>query len=253
MNTNQPLTCLIVDDEPSARDTLLSILENYFPEVEVVACVGDGASGLTEAARLAPDLIFLDIEMPGISGLEVARLLPKAQFHVVFTTAYREHALRAIKLSALDYLLKPLGVEELQTVIARAREKRSAIRLHERLHLIEQRLSDGRTERIALPSMEGFEVVELETVVRCEADSNYTRFFRTDGAPIFVARTLSEYDGLLRESGFVRIHQSHLVNLIHVRRYMKGRGGNVEMGDGSVLPVSRERKKVLLEALKGVR
>ncbi|MEM7040860.1 MAG: LytTR family DNA-binding domain-containing protein, partial [Bacteroidota bacterium] len=227
----ETLTCIIVDDEAAARETLASILENYFPEVRILSMPSDGVTALEAMREHQPDLVFLDIEMPGISGLDVARLAPKGDFSLVFTTAHRDYALRAIKLSALDYLLKPLGVEELREVITRVREQQNVAQLHERLQLIEGRLSGqvNRTGRIALPSMEGFEVLEIEQIVRCESESNYTRFYVEGQAPLLVTRTLAAYEKLLLDAGFIRIHQSHLIQLAQVRRYLKGRGGNVEM------------------------
>lgn len=249
--TDNRLKVIIVDDESAARETLVSLLEAFFPETELLAEADSADKALALFKVHQPDLVFLDIEMPKLSGIGLLKLLPKRNFEVVFTTAYQEYALKAIKLSALDYLLKPLGVEELGEVIRKAREKKSKTLLQERLEILQHRLGNGESGggRIALPSMEGFEVIDLQNILRCEGENNYTRFYTSESKSMLIARTLAEYEKILPYPEFVRIHQSHLINLKHVVRYMKGRGGNVEMTDGSIVPVSREKKKDFLREL----
>ncbi len=245
------IKAVIVDDEAAARDTLSALLREFFPEVSIVGTAEDGEEGLRVLLDLQPELVFLDIEMPRLSGIEMMKQIGAREFEVVFTTAHKSYTLDAIKFSALDYLLKPIGVEDLSTVIKKVRERKHSRSLVERLKILEEHLQgvSNRSMRIALPAKEGLEVVNVSSIIRCEGDNNYTYFYFEGGKKLLVSKTLREYERLLSDAGFFRIYQSHLINLYHVDQYIRGRGGSVKMTDGELLTVSRDRKKDLLNLL----
>lgn len=245
------IKAVVIDDEAGARDTLQALLREFFPEVQVVGVAENGLAGLELVEKLRPELVFLDVEMPGLSGIELVDKVNFRDFEVIFTTAHKTYTLDAIKLSALDYLLKPIGVEELSAAIRKVRERKQSRFLEERLRVLEEHLQgvNNRSMRVALPAKEGLQVVEVSSIIRCEGDNNYTHFFFSDGNKMLVTKTLREYERLLANAGFFRIFQSHLINLYHVQEYLRGRGGHVKMTDGALLTVSRDRKKELLNQL----
>ncbi|MEM0998485.1 MAG: LytTR family DNA-binding domain-containing protein [Bacteroidota bacterium] len=251
MKTETNIKAVVIDDEPGARETLTALLERFFPEVEVAATAKDGPSGLQCIETHRPELVFLDIEMPGLSGIELLDMVQFRGFEVIITTAHRDYTLAAIKFSALDYLLKPIQIEALSTAIKKVQGKRHTRTLNARIRVLEEHLMglNNHNRRIALPSGEGLSVLPIREIVRCEGDSNYTHFFFASGKKLTVTKTLREYEELLGDAGFFRIFQSHLINLYHVTSYLRGRGGQVQMSDGSVLPVSRNRKKELIDLL----
>ena len=251
MTGSEQIKAIIVDDEGGARDTLRGLLREFFPEVELLGMAEDGASGLELLEKASPDLLCLDVEMPGMTGIEMMKHVALRDFEVVFTTAHKSYTLDAIKLSALDYLLKPIGVEELGEAIHKVKERKMNRFLAERLRILEEHLRGvhNRNMRIALPGKEGLKLVEVSSIIRCEGDNNYTHFFFSDGSKTLVSKTLREYERLLNNAGFFRIYQSHLVNLYHVREYIRGRGGHVLMSDEALLNVSRDRKKEFLDRL----
>lgn len=248
---SESIKALIIDDEAAARDTLAALLREFFPEISILGMAKDGNEGLVLVKELQPELVFLDVEMPGLSGIEMMQQVTSRNFEVIFTTAHKSYTLDAIKLSALDYLLKPIGVEELSAAILKVRERKYSRSLADRLRILEEHLQgvSNRSMRIALPAREGLELVNVSSIIRCEGDNNYTHFYFEGGKKLLVSKTLREYERLLSEAGFYRIFQSHLVNLYHVKEYVRGRGGNVKMTDGTLLTVSRDRKKDLLSQL----
>ncbi|MEM0998482.1 MAG: LytTR family DNA-binding domain-containing protein [Bacteroidota bacterium] len=251
MKKETNIKAVVIDDEPGARETLTALLEQFFPAVEVAATAEDGRSGLRCIETYRPELVFLDIEMPGLSGIELLDTVQYRDFEVIITTAYRDYTLAAIKYSALDYLLKPIQIKALSAAIEKARKKRHTRTLNARIRLLEEHLMgrNDQNRRIALPSGEGLMVVPIREIVRCEGDSNYTHFFFATGKKLTVTKTLREYEELLGDAGFFRIFQSHLISLYHVTSYRRGRGGHVQMSDGNLLPVSRNRKKELIDRL----
>lgn len=242
------IRAMIVDDEPKGRSALALLLATHFPEVEVIAQAADAAAARTALAASIPDVLFLDIEMPGGSGFELLASLGEVTFDVIFVTAYDHYALKAIKFSALDYLLKPVSVAELREAIAKVtagRGSRSAA--HEQLHLARRQLAVPLPDTLALPTEDGLAFVRLEEIIRADAVSNYTVFHLKGGVRVMVSRTLGEYEEMLAEAGFFRAHNSHLVNMRHVRRYRKGRGGAAIMSDGSEVEISARRRDAFLD------
>jgi two-component system LytT family response regulator len=237
---------ILIDDEERSRQTLRGLLTRYCPEVTVIGEADSVTQAREVLAKESPDVVFLDIQLPDGSGMDLLEQLPVRNFDVVFTTAYNEYSLKAFQYAALHYLLKPISHTQLRDAVSRLR--RPATEPDERFRVMQEQLNETRTS-IVLASLDGFSVVEIDTVIRCEADSNYTRLFFTKEKPFVASRNLSHFEDLLNDAGFVRIHNKHLVNVKHVRQYHRGRGGFIEMTDGSQVEVSVRKKDEFLETL----
>lgn len=240
----------IVDDEPYCCETLVTLLEQYCPEIKVAGVFNNGKDALEAINKRSPDLVFLDVEMPHMNGFEMLEQIPSVNFELIFSTSYNQYALKAIRFSALDYLLKPVDSEELQNAVnkvIRSMQKPVA----EQLQILLQNIHAPSTpvRKIALPSMEGLQMIEVDSIVHCEADSNYTILHLKEKKKKVVSCTLREMEELLEDHSFVRVHRCYLVNLNQVEKYIKGEGGYLVMSDGSNVDVSRTKKEVLLKKL----
>jgi len=243
---------VVVDDEKKGRELLVKVLKNYCSGIEVVGQAETANQAFEIIQREKPDLIFLDIEMPNGTGFDLLKMFGEISFHVIFTTAYDHYAIKAIKYSALDYLLKPIDIDELQESVAKVQEEMKAPANHQQdsMGILLSALGNAdRTKRLAIPDQEGIAIVEVKDIVRCEADSNYTQIFLSNGTKVVSTKTLKEYDKLLDESTFMRVHNSYLINVDHIKKYIKGDGGQVVMSDGSIVEVSRRRKTDLMKVL----
>lgn len=223
---------------------LSNLLVKYCPSVTVTAQCNTGEEGVKAIHHHQPDVVFTDIEMPGISGFDMLRQFNEINFDVIFTTAFERYAVKAFKYSALDYLLKPIDPEELKLAIEKVQQKKLRKASTDQIDLFFSVLKSRMTpvKKIALPSSEGVTFVSPEKIIRCESDSNYTLFIMEDKQKILVAKTLKEADEILQDFGFVRIHHSHLINPEHIDKYIRGDGGYVLMKDGSHITVSRTHK-----------
>jgi two-component system LytT family response regulator len=240
------MKAVIIDDEAHSSSTLRFELERLQDAPEVVAEFNDPEEALRLVPKLAPDLIFLDIEMPHLNGFELLRKLPEGPWGVVFTTAYDQFALKAFECSAIDYLLKPVSSDDLTRAIQRFRDRADKGVSAQQLELLFGRLDGKAIQKIALPSAEGLDFVVPTEIVRCESQSNYTNVYFTTRRKVLVSRTLKEIEEMLQGHGFYRVHHSHLVNLNSISRYVKGSGGYLVMEDKAEVPVSRSRKDGLL-------
>jgi len=252
------IRAVIIDDEQGGRDVLECLLEEFCPNVNVVGTADSISGGLEIIKRLQPNLVFLDIQMPYGSGFDLVNSIENRTFEVVFTTAYDNYAIQAIRCSALDYLLKPIKADELieavERVSAAMRDTTPAHTsvLQEQLSMLMHSLSDGNLPaRVAIPTSDGMEFVAVSDIVRCEALANYTSFFFTNGEKLLVTRTLKDFDTMLTGHNFFRVHNTHLINLTHVVKYVRADGGYVVMTDGASIEVSRRRRDELLEKLAG--
>ena len=243
---------IIIDDEPIGRDLLTALLEQYCPNVSVVAQADSIRLGRDAIRRYEPDLLFLDVEMPRGNGFQLLEQIQDRKFEVIFTTAYEQYAIRAIKAAALDYLLKPISSTELVAAVARAERRRgSAMGMHQGMEALLETLRGTGNEqsKLALPTEEGLIVVSIGEIVRCEASASYTWFHFTSGERRLVSRPLKEFEQILGGSRFLRVHHSHMVNVDHIRRYVRGEGGEVVMSDHSSVVVARRKKEDLLKML----
>ncbi len=242
------LRALIVDDEKNSRETLANLLTEYCPEVEITGMADAAASAREAIHEQHPDLVFLDVEMPKGSGFDLLESLESINFEIIFTTAYDQYAIRAIKVAALDYLLKPINIRELKNAVAKAveklKEKPAANGVDVLLNNIKNK--NNKLDRIALPTTDGLIFIRINEIIRCEASDYYTYFFLTDRQKILVSKTLKEYDELLSANDFLRVHHSHLINLNQVRQYFRDGGGYLQMTDGSKVEISRRRKDAFL-------
>jgi len=240
---------LIIDDEKSSRDTLRGFVKNYCQDIQVIGESESAEQGIDQIKKLQPDLIFLDIELPLGSGFDLLEACKHANFEVIFTTAHDQYALQAIKVCALDYLLKPISAADLINAVAKISERSHSGSSQPQIGAFVENISNlnKQLSNIVLPTLDGFIVVKISDIVRCEADKNYTFFIFTNNEKILVSKTLKEFDELLHDMDFIRVHQSHLINASHVQRYIKGSGGYVKMSDDSIIEVSRRKKELLME------
>lgn len=243
---------VIIDDEPHAAQVLQILLDKYCPEVQVEAVCHAPKEAKKIVRDLNPQLVFLDIEMPHMNGFELLQQLAPVNFQVIFTTSYDQYAIRAIRFSAIDYLLKPVDAQELKDAVKRSGELLSAATLPSQLDILLDKLRQPATlnNRIALPTMEGLQMVPVDSILYCTANSNYTLLVLKDKQKLTVSRTLKEIEEMLEEHPFLRVHHSCLVNLHEIQKYIRGEGGNVLMSDGAELAVSRSRKDILLKKLQ---
>jgi two-component system LytT family response regulator len=244
---------ILIDDEEKSMAALTALLTRYCPQVEIIAKAGSMQEAVTVVNELKPDLVFIDILMPDGTGFDVLERCNDSSFGVIFVTAFEEHALRAFRFAALHYLLKPVNYQELQDAVERFqapdREAASLPRHEHRVEIAKKTYSTTVPESIVLHSLDGFSVAKIADIVRCEADSNYTKVIFTNAKPFLASRSLMHFEELLAELHFARVHHKHLINLAHVRKYVKGRGGMVEMADGQEVEVSTRKKDEFLEAM----
>jgi len=242
-------TAVIIDDIEDARKILRADLQFIAPEIEIIGEAESVMQGVKLLAKQNPDILFLDIQMPDGDGFDLLEMLPQKPFKTIFTTASDEHALKAFKFSAVDYLLKPINQDELKIAITKAKENKDS---PQSLALLQENIGKqiDKMERIILNTQEKIHVVRLDDIVRLESDVNYTKFFLTNGQKVLVTRTLKEYDEMLSGNGFIRAHQSHLVNTTHIVEFVKADGGHINLSDKSYVPVSSRRKSLVLQALE---
>ena len=246
----QDIRAIIVDDEKNNRESLHLLIKTYTPHIEIVAYCCSAQEARDAIRQHHPNLLFLDIKMPQESGFELLDSLESIDFEVIFTTAYDEYGVRAVKASALDYLLKPIEVTELIQAVQKAKiiidQKQSNIRMQ---HLIQNIKESNPNKTIALSLSDRIEFIEIKSIIRCEADNNYTTFYLKNSQKYVVSKTLKEYNELLVPFGFLRVHQSHLINLSEVKSFVKSDGGYILMKDDSQVSISRQRRESVLQVL----
>lgn len=238
------IRAIIVDDEPKNRKVLRALLTQFCPDVVVEdeAASADEAAALIEKKK--PDVLFLDIEMPYGNGFDLLDRLMPVDFEIIFITAFDEYTLKAFKYSALDYLLKPVNIEELQAAVEKASKKIHLKNINQQLANLLQNIrhSESSSSRLAVPSQDGFFFIAMQDIIRIEAKGNYTHIYSRDGQKHVSSRTIKQYEEMLPRRQFFRIHNSHIINLTFIKKYHKGRGGHVEMSDGAHLEVATRRK-----------
>ena len=246
------IRAIIVDDERKGRETFSHLLAQHCKNVKVVGIAASANIAFAKITRQNPDLVFLDIEMPGGDGFDLLERFEKVNFKVIFTTAYGHYAIKAIKFAALDYLLKPIDVDELLESISRVEaEGKPEGASQESVRVLVANLK-GNYKKVALPNATGMVFLDLQDIMHCQSDGNYTVFFTMDGKRIISTKTLKEYELLLADFNFIRVHNSHLINLVHVKEYVRGEGGFATMQDGSQIEISRRRKQEFLESLSNL-
>ncbi|AWV98118.1 LytR/AlgR family response regulator transcription factor [Arcticibacterium luteifluviistationis] len=246
-------TCVLIDDENRSIDTLKTIIENFLDEdLKILGTANSAKEGYQLILKTKPQIVFLDIEMPHQTGFDMLELFEKIDFEVIFTTGFDQYAITAIKFSALDYLLKPINIGELQLAVTKAVErfnsKSSANQIQNLLDNIKS--PKDSTNKIPLPVMNGLEMVQVGQIVNCEASQDYTIITLAGGKQVLVSRSIKYFEELLTDYNFFRTHHSHLVNKEYIKKYVKGEGGYVITESGKEIPVSRRKKPEFLNWLK---
>jgi two-component system LytT family response regulator len=243
---------VIIDDENRTRDLIAKMINSFGLDILAIPAGENVQSGIQAIEELNPDIVFLDIQMPDGTGFDVLKSVKNKNFEVIFITAHEEFAIKAIKFSALDYLLKPIDPEELKAAVEKAIKAVDDKKEESQFEALQNNIQPNQKKRLVLKTQESVYVVELHEIIRCEADRNYTSFFLSSGKKILVSKTLKEYETLLSSHNFLRVQQSHLVNLDFVDRYDKGNGGSVVMKDGSEVPLSPAKREVFFKIIENL-
>jgi two-component system, LytTR family, response regulator len=248
------LRALIIDDEKKARETICSILHLYCKDVLVVGEADSVKSGIELIQKEKPEIVFLDINLTDGSGFDILQKLSLINFKIIFITAYESYALKAFKFSALDYILKPVNPDDLIKAVEKAKLFQASDTANLKFEAFISNMENivKEVKKIVLKTSESIHVINVNEIIRCEADRNYTSFFLISGKKILVSNTLKEYDEMLSSYQFFRPHQSHLVNINHITSYEKKDGGYLMMKDKSMVPVSVRKKETLLTLLEKI-
>lgn len=244
---------LIVDDEVNNIENLKTILQNYCTGIDIVATAQSVDAALPLIEHHHPDLLLLDIQMPKKSGFDLLSAVKQIDFEVIFITAYDRYGIQAIKFSALDYLLKPINIDELRLGLEKAKQKITAKKQNLNIENLLQYLKVGNREvpKIALPTTKEILYIKVTDIIRCEATNNYTTFYLANNEQVLVCQTLKEFAQLLKPHNFIRTHQSHLVNINSVKSYLKEDGGTLLLNNLQKVPVSRQSREMVKNALAG--
>jgi two-component system LytT family response regulator len=243
------LKVIVIDDEQKGRLALKQKLNDYCPEVELVGEAADGEEGLLLIEKQNPDIIFLDIEMPRMNGFEMLSQSSHKNFQIIFTTAYDQYAITAIKFSAFDYLLKPIDIGELKSAVERV-SQHTQHHTEKKLEALEQNLTEKYAlNKIAIPALDGLLFFNISDIIHLEAQSNYTIIYFNNHPRLIASRTLKEFEEMLPSKSFFRPHHSHIINLHYIKRYIKGDGGQIEMQNGNFVDVSRRKKEEFLRTM----
>lgn len=244
------LKSIIVDDEHKSRESLRILIEDFCDSVKVCKVCQNVAEGLQAIEECEPDVVFLDIQLQRETGFDLLAQIKKIDFEIIFTTAYSEYAIKAFKFSAIDYLLKPIDIEELKRAIDKVNQRRYdniSDRLQHLLHNLKTPTSGNY--KLALPTSDGLIFIKVTDIIYCEASSNYTQIVTEDGKKYIVSRTLKEYEEMLADHDFYRIHNSYLINLNAIKKYIRGEGGYVIMNNDQSLDVSKRKKEGFLDRI----
>lgn len=245
------IRAIIVDDEKSSRDSLSGLIQMYCPQVLVVAEADGCQNGVKVIQDHYPDVVFLDIQMPDGSGFNLLETLGEIYFEVIFTTAYDQYAIQAIRYSALDYLLKPIIPAELEEAVAKLTKVKERRMINKKIDVLLDNIKNPANHpgRIVLHTADKIHVLDVNTIIRCESDDYYTRFFLNDSNTILVSKTLKEIEEMLKNQGFIRPHKSHLVNSAYIRGFNKESGGVLMLQNGSCIPVARRKREAIFAML----
>jgi len=244
------LRAVLIDDELSSLQNLQQKLQEFCPAVKVAAAAHRPEDGILLINQYKPDVVFLDIEMPRMSGFKLLEELHDIDFEIIFITAYNHYAIDAIRISAFDYLVKPVAIKELQTTVDRLL-KQSQKKSGEKLEVLRKSLSGTKTQeqKIAIPNVDGIEFLQIKNIIRIESSSNYSKLVLQNGQTILVAKLLKDFEDILLAYRFYRIHNSHLINLDYIKKYIRGDGGQVVMNNGDTIDVSRRKKDEFLKII----
>jgi two-component system, LytTR family, response regulator len=242
---------IIVDDEKNGRENLAGLLKAFCPRVDIAGEADSVRVAIELIEKLRPELVFLDIEMPGANGFALLEHFKEYPFEVIFVTAYDSYAIKAIRFSAADYILKPINTVDLKHAVDSVYDRIMRKQENERLKQLYHNIHQPKDPRIGLSTGDRIEFVEVNTIVRCQGEGNYTHIYFENRKTLLVSKSLVEFEELLEEHSFIRTHKAHLINLKKVAAYIKTEGGMIKMNNGDIVPVSRRRKEFLMGKLKG--
>ncbi len=243
------LTIIIVEDELHSRETLSNLVQEYCRNVEVIGLAATVKEGLSLLNKNSPDLVFLDIEMQNETGFDLLLKAKHLNFDVIFTTAFEHYALRAIKFSAIDYLLKPIDIEDLQQATEKVKFKKESNLHNKRLDSLINNIQNTGNRTITLSTSEGYQFINVSDINYCEANGSYTNFFIKNSSKLLVSKHLKEYENLLTDCNFMRVHQSYLINLDEVAKYVKSEGGYIVMKNGDQISISPKKKEEFIKKM----
>ena len=246
------LRVLIVEDEVHSREALKSLLLEFCEGVEIVGLAADVDSAVSSIKEKTPDLIFLDVELQTGTGFDVLDQVGDVNFDIVFTTAFEQYAVKAIKLSSIDYLLKPIDIEELQRAVEKAKEKQDEDIQKRKLEALMSNLGSSGKKKICLATSEGIEFINIQDIMYCEANGSYTNFHLTNGTTILVSKNLKEYETILSDQNFMRVHNSFLINLGEVKKFVKSEGGYILMKNNAQISISQKKRDEFIERMTSI-
>jgi two-component system, LytTR family, response regulator len=246
------LKAILIDDELSSLQNLQQKLKEFCPDMEVLATAQRPETAIILIEQHKPDVIFLDIEMPRMNGFRMLDEIENINFEIIFTTAYNHYAVDAIRISAFDYLTKPIAIKDLQNAVERLAKQRQ-IQTKEKLGVLKNSIgaSKSQDEKIAIPTGDGLEFISINTILHIESSSNYSKIYLQNGKNILVTKLLKDFEDMLLPYRFYRIHNSHLINLKYIEKYIKGEGGQVRLINGTIIDVARRKKDEFLKLIAG--
>jgi two-component system LytT family response regulator len=248
----EKIKAILIDDELNSLQNLQQKLEGFCPDVAVVAVTQKPEEGILLIRQHQPDVLFLDIEMPRMSGFRMLEELGEYDFDIIFTTAYNHYSIDAIRISAFDYLVKPIGIEDLQQAVERLSKSLNR-QTKEKIDILKKSLSDNRSQedKIAISTSEGIEFIPIKNIIHVESKSNYSKIFLTNHKSIMVTKILKDFEEMLVPYNFYRVHNSHLINLNYIQKYVRSQGGHVQLQDGTLIDISRRKKEEFLKMIGG--
>jgi two-component system, LytTR family, response regulator len=249
----EKIKAILIDDELSSLQNLRQKIGEFCPDLQVIAMAQKPEEAMLLIKHHKPDVIFLDIEMPKMSGFRMLDELGECDFEIIFTTAYNHYAIDAIRISAFDYLMKPIAIKELQVSVDRLSRMRSFSQTKEKIDILKSSMGDKKSQedKIAIPTSEGLEFIPIKNILHIESSSNYCKIFFTESKSLLVTKLLKDFEDMLQPYRFYRIHNSHLINLNYIQKYVKANGGQVMMQDGTVIDVARRKKEEFLKMIAG--
>ena len=248
----EKIKAIIIDDELNSLQNLQQKLEGFCPDINIIATAQKPEEGLLLLKQHQPDVVFLDIEMPKMSGFRMLEELGEYDFDIIFTTAYNHYSIDAIRISAFDYLVKPIGIEDLQKAVERLHKTYNK-QTKEKIDILKKSLSDNRSQedKIAISTSEGIEFIPIKNILHIESKSNYSKIYMPENKNIMVTKILKDFEEMLLPYNFYRVHNSHLINLNYIKKYIRSEGGHVMLQDGTVIDISRRKKEEFLKMIGG--
>lgn len=245
----ETISSIIIEDEVKSVLALQKLLERYCPQVKVISTASNVNEAIVAINKYKPDLVFLDIELADGDGFEVLNRVSFKQFEIIFITAYAQYAVKAFEFSAMHYILKPINYLELQEAVERYEKLNKTEDVFNKKFSVLKNNLNGKKTKLILPDINGLKIINIDEIIRCEADHNYTRCYLLDNRKLMISKSLNKFESILEELSFARVHSKHLVNLKYIKKYNKGAGGSVIMNNDSEINVSKSRKAEFLKKL----